>query len=125
MFPPAEHCSDNAVMIAWAGMERFQLGIRDSPNVVFQPRWPVGPKVAQLDSHIDPTTLKSFNTFWSDQPLFLLVSCLHLTFAQVKSSTQEAERTSGCQTFELSQRIINLCVLLLEGGSTAHPLLFL
>lgn len=39
--PPPALCTDNAVMIAWAGLERFRLGMRDS--LAFEPRarWPL------------------------------------------------------------------------------------
>ena len=38
--PPAL-CTDNAVMIAWAGMERLQLGAVDSLDVQPRARWPL------------------------------------------------------------------------------------
>jgi N6-L-threonylcarbamoyladenine synthase len=39
--PPIKLCTDNAAMIAWAGVERFQLGLVD--NLDFEPkaRWPL------------------------------------------------------------------------------------
>ncbi len=39
--PPISLCGDNAAMIAWAGIERYKLGIED--NINFQPksRWPL------------------------------------------------------------------------------------
>jgi N6-L-threonylcarbamoyladenine synthase len=39
--PPIALCTDNAAMIAWAGMERFKLGLID--NLGFEPRarWPL------------------------------------------------------------------------------------
>ena len=39
--PPARLCSDNAVMIAWAGAERFALGLTDTLDVAARPRWPL------------------------------------------------------------------------------------
>ncbi len=42
-FPPIELCSDNGVMIAWAGIERFKNGIEDNLDVVAKPRWPLDP----------------------------------------------------------------------------------
>jgi N6-L-threonylcarbamoyladenine synthase len=42
-FPPIELCSDNAVMIAWAGIERFKNGIEDNLDVLAKPRWPLDP----------------------------------------------------------------------------------
>ncbi len=42
-FPPIKLCSDNAAMIAWAGIERFKNGIEDNLNVLAKPRWPLDP----------------------------------------------------------------------------------
>jgi len=42
-FPPIELCSDNAAMIAWAGIERFKKGIKDNLDVLAKPRWPLDP----------------------------------------------------------------------------------
>jgi N6-L-threonylcarbamoyladenine synthase len=39
--PPAL-CTDNGVMIAWAGMERLQLGLTDSLATEPRARWPLG-----------------------------------------------------------------------------------
>jgi N6-L-threonylcarbamoyladenine synthase len=39
--PPVRLCSDNAVMVAWAGIERLRLGLRDGMDVSARPRWPV------------------------------------------------------------------------------------
>lgn len=47
-FPPTELCSDNAVMIAWAGIERFKNGIEDNLEVLAKPRWPLDPKAPFL-----------------------------------------------------------------------------
>jgi len=43
-FPPIELCSDNGVMIAWAGIERFKKGIEDNLEVLAKPRWPLDPE---------------------------------------------------------------------------------
>jgi N6-L-threonylcarbamoyladenine synthase len=40
--PPAELCTDNGAMIAWAGAERLALGLRDTLDVAPRPRWPLG-----------------------------------------------------------------------------------
>ena len=39
--PPPALCTDNAAMIAWAGLERFQAGQRDGLDVSPRPRWPL------------------------------------------------------------------------------------
>lgn len=39
--PPMWLCTDNAAMIAWAGVERFQAGQRDDMSVAARPRWPL------------------------------------------------------------------------------------
>jgi N6-L-threonylcarbamoyladenine synthase len=39
--PPVRLCTDNAVMVAWAGIERLQLGLRDGLDFAPRPRWPL------------------------------------------------------------------------------------
>ena len=39
--PPMALCTDNAAMIAWAGIERFRLGHRDGLDLSARPRWPL------------------------------------------------------------------------------------
>jgi N6-L-threonylcarbamoyladenine synthase len=39
--PPLKLCTDNAAMIAWAGIERFRLGARDNMALGVRPRWPL------------------------------------------------------------------------------------
>ena len=34
-------CTDNAVMVAWAGLERLRLGLADDLDVRPRPRWPL------------------------------------------------------------------------------------
>jgi N6-L-threonylcarbamoyladenine synthase len=42
--PPLALCTDNAAMIAWAGIERLAMGQSDSLDVVARPRWPLDPE---------------------------------------------------------------------------------
>ncbi len=44
--PPLWLCTDNGAMIAWAGAERFALGLTDPLDVIARPRWPLDPQAA-------------------------------------------------------------------------------
>ncbi len=39
--PPLALCTDNAAMVAYAGLELFEAGIRDGLDLVARPRWPL------------------------------------------------------------------------------------
>ncbi len=39
--PPPRLCTDNAVMVAWAGIERLRLGLADTLDHAPRPRWPL------------------------------------------------------------------------------------
>ena len=39
--PPVRLCTDNAVMVAWAGLERLRLGLVDGIDFALRPRWPL------------------------------------------------------------------------------------
>jgi len=76
--PPPRLCVDNGVMVAWAGIERFLLGLYEEPpsktgadnHVEIRPRWPLGerdprsqqrfPKGQKRKAeHLKPTNAKS------------------------------------------------------------------
>ncbi len=47
--PPIQYCTDNGVMVAWAGLERFAKGYTNNLNFKPRPRWPLdenAPKAA-------------------------------------------------------------------------------
>ncbi len=46
--PPPRLCTDNAAMIAWAGIERLRLGQRDGLDFSPRPRWPLDPMAATV-----------------------------------------------------------------------------
>ncbi|RUP49990.1 glycoprotease family-domain-containing protein [Jimgerdemannia flammicorona] len=39
--PPPRLCTDNGVMIAWTGVERFRAGLVDGYNMGIMPKWPI------------------------------------------------------------------------------------
>jgi N6-L-threonylcarbamoyladenine synthase len=39
--PPPRLCTDNAVMVAWTGIERLRLGLADPIDFAPRPRWPL------------------------------------------------------------------------------------
>ncbi|MDB5412412.1 MAG: tsaD [Rubritepida sp.] len=39
--PPLRLCTDNAVMVAWAGLERLRAGQNDAMSLAPRPRWPL------------------------------------------------------------------------------------
>lgn len=46
--PPLALCTDNAAMIAYAGLERFRAGDIDDMTLVARPRWPLDKKAPAL-----------------------------------------------------------------------------
>ncbi len=46
--PPLRLCTDNAAMIAWAGLERFRLGLIDGLDFAPRPRWPLDPNAKKV-----------------------------------------------------------------------------
>jgi N6-L-threonylcarbamoyladenine synthase len=46
--PPPALCTDNAAMIAWAGVERLALGLTDPLDFAARPRWPLESLNGQL-----------------------------------------------------------------------------
>ncbi|MET3897726.1 N6-L-threonylcarbamoyladenine synthase [Devosia sp. UYZn731] len=49
--PPIALCTDNGAMVAWAGAERFALGVADSLDTVARPRWPLDLPDMKVVSH--------------------------------------------------------------------------
>lgn len=45
--PPPALCTDNAAMIAWAGVERLRLGLTDDLDFAPRPRWPLDTALKQ------------------------------------------------------------------------------
>ena len=41
VFPPINLCSDNAAMIAWAGIERYKINLVDDLTFISKARWPL------------------------------------------------------------------------------------
>ena len=46
--PPLALCTDNAIMVAWAGIERLRLGRADDQAVAARARWPLEELAAPL-----------------------------------------------------------------------------
>jgi N6-L-threonylcarbamoyladenine synthase len=46
--PPLWLCTDNAAMIAWAGAERFAMGLTDPLDMPARPRWPLDPDAEKV-----------------------------------------------------------------------------
>jgi len=49
--PPVKYCTDNGAMIAWAGIERYRLGLVDGLDLQARARWPLDPVSAPLVGH--------------------------------------------------------------------------
>ena len=41
IFPELELCTDNAAMIAWAGIEKYKTGEKNNLKFKTKPRWPL------------------------------------------------------------------------------------
>jgi len=46
--PPQRLCTDNGVMVAWAGIERLRRGLVDPLDAAVRPRWPLDPTAEPL-----------------------------------------------------------------------------
>jgi N6-L-threonylcarbamoyladenine synthase len=44
--PPLALCTDNAAMVAWAGIERLRIGLSDGLDAPARPRWPLDERAA-------------------------------------------------------------------------------
>ena len=49
--PPVKLCSDNAAMIAWAGIEHLRLGHTHPLNTAARPRWPLADMAAERENN--------------------------------------------------------------------------
>lgn len=47
--PPVELCTDNGAMIAWAGIERLRLGLKNTFDFAPRPRWPLDRQMEHVD----------------------------------------------------------------------------
>ncbi|KAJ9518177.1 hypothetical protein QJQ45_010078 [Haematococcus lacustris] len=67
VLPPSKWCTDNGVMVAWAGVERMALGLQESPPPIdsppidgdtwieLRPRWPLTSDIVSSDpAHLSP-----------------------------------------------------------------------
>ncbi|MCX8102804.1 MAG: tRNA (adenosine(37)-N6)-threonylcarbamoyltransferase complex transferase subunit TsaD, partial [Geminicoccaceae bacterium] len=48
LIPPPALCTDNAPIVAWAGLERLELGLVDPLDVPARARWPLDPTAEPL-----------------------------------------------------------------------------
>jgi N6-L-threonylcarbamoyladenine synthase len=46
--PPLRLCTDNAAMIAWAGIEMFRTGGSPPEDLIARPRWPLDATAAPM-----------------------------------------------------------------------------
>ena len=46
--PPVALCTDNAAMVAWAGIERLEAGLRDGLDAPARARWPLDARMAGI-----------------------------------------------------------------------------
>jgi N6-L-threonylcarbamoyladenine synthase len=66
--PPAELCTDNAAMIAWAGAERLGHGLCDTLDTAPQPRWPLADVRGPTDPVVSPADRKLASPTAPDAP---------------------------------------------------------
>jgi N6-L-threonylcarbamoyladenine synthase len=48
--PPLALCTDNAAMVAWAGIERLSAGLSDPLDFAARPRWPLDAERATISA---------------------------------------------------------------------------
>ena len=51
IFPPKNLCSDNAAMIAWAGIERYKINLTNNLEFLSRARWPLDSSAPFLKGH--------------------------------------------------------------------------
>lgn len=63
--PPPGLCTDNGVIVAWAGVELFKQGISDDVNEVMHPipRWKIGDSIPDEKKNMFRKR-RSFKTGW-------------------------------------------------------------
>ena len=60
VFPPVKYCTDNGVMIAWAGYEKFRCGqVCDIIDSDFKARWPLGESLPGALLRTDSASIKA------------------------------------------------------------------
>lgn len=71
VFPPPSHCTDNGVMIAWAGMENWwtnRMIFRgdEVDNIFFEPIWPLDPSCVNYFPEVEDQARKRAQRYIDD-----------------------------------------------------------
>ncbi len=67
--PPLPLCTDNAAMIAYAGLERYRNGARDGMDLVARPRWPLDQTSPALLGSGKKGAKAGVSPYWAQAPL--------------------------------------------------------